>query len=218
MNKQNDTFTEYLKPSRLCNFDEVPEIRGIAHRLASNCSDVRQQANCIFNFVKVLPFRYDDWNVKASDTLSRGWGMCSGKANLLVAMLRAIGIPSKYIVLRCRGELDLYSLMTKRNDELAQMCAALPEVGNHVNVEVYSGKWHVYEVDRDPALEQGLIQSGISIEFQPLPDNNGSARYVFANFDAWASKRQESAYITKNRKEILGLMNQELDKIRLQRK
>lgn len=215
MNKQNNTFTEYLKPSRLCNFDEVPEIKEVALKLTTNCEDFKQQANCIFNFVKVLPFRYDNWDVKASETLLRGWGMCSGKANLLVAMLRAIGIPSKYIVLRCRGELELYRLMIKRNDRLARICPALPEVGNHVNVEVYSGKWHVYEVARDPALEQGLIQSGISIEFQPLPDNNGSARYVFANFDAWASKRQESAYINNNRQKILDLMNQELDRIRL---
>jgi transglutaminase-like putative cysteine protease len=214
MDQINKTFFEYLKPSQLCNFDEASEIKDVALRLVTNYSDSTQKANCIYNFVKIIPFRYDDWNVKASDILLRGSGMCSGKTNLLVAMLRSIGIPSRYIVLRCRGELELYTLMTKRNDKLARMCGTLPEVGNHVLAEVYLGKWIVYEVARDPTLEQGLIQLGISIEFQPIADNSGTARSILSNFDTWASKRQESIYINENRQEILDLMNQELDRIR----
>jgi transglutaminase-like putative cysteine protease len=168
MDNVNNIFAEYLKPSRLCNFNEVSEIIDVAQRLVATYSDAKQQADCIYKFIKELPFKYDDWHIKASDTLSRGWGMCSGKANLFVAMLRSIGIPSRYVVIRCRGELELWDWMTRQSNELERICGDIPKIGHHVVAEVYLGNWKVYDVARDPSLEQGLVRLNIPIEFRPM--------------------------------------------------
>jgi hypothetical protein len=214
MNKIDNTFTEYLKPSQLCNFDEATEIKDLAFRLTATYSDVGQQVNCLFKFVKNLTFKYDDWDIKASDILIRGYGMCSGKVNLFVALMRSIGIPSRYMVMRCRGELELWDWMTRRSNELARIVGDIPAIGHHVIAEVYLDSWKMYDVARDPALEQGLVYLDIPIEFQPRVDVNGIDIMTLSNLDTWASERQESVHFNENRQEILGLINKELEKIR----
>ncbi len=54
-----------------------------------------------FEFVRdrVL-YAFGPWGVPASRTLARGEGTCTNKANLLVAVLRAAGIPAAYGVMR----------------------------------------------------------------------------------------------------------------------
>ena len=206
-------FHEYLKPSLLCNFDSAPEIKQTAIALTKNLLTAQNKVGSLYKFVKNLTFRYEDWDVKASDTLKRRWGMCSGKVNLFVAMLRSIKIPSRYVVLRCRAELELYEWMTKRNCELAGFFWALPREGNHVIAEVYLNGWKAYDVARDPALEQGFTELGMPFEIEPITDG-GVARLTFSILDSWAVKRQESIHIKEKRPVILSLMNHELDGIR----
>lgn len=126
---------EYLSPSRLCDFDRVPQIGTVAESLTSTLPTTIGKTEDLYRFVKELQFRYDDWDVKASQTLSRGWGMCSGKVNLLVAMLRSIGVPARYAIITCRPEYKLHEWMSSQSIELSRICGNLLEKGTHVVAE-----------------------------------------------------------------------------------
>ena len=66
------SLTEYLKPTCLCDFDEVPEIRATAQRLTMNLPDIGQVVQTIYRHVKEFPYGLEDWNIKASETLRKG--------------------------------------------------------------------------------------------------------------------------------------------------
>jgi len=76
----------YLPATRLCDFDREPAIQDKALKLTQGCADKQERVERIYQFVKELPYGLEDWDVKASETLRKGWGMCCGKTNLLVAM------------------------------------------------------------------------------------------------------------------------------------
>lgn len=99
---------ECLKPTQLCDFDQVHEIRDKARRLTVQLQDKRDITERIYHFVKELPYGLEDWDVKASEALQKGWGMCSGKTNLLVAMLRYLQISTRYKVYKIYSEGTLW--------------------------------------------------------------------------------------------------------------
>jgi len=132
---------EYLQPSELCDFDRSPEIMAKAIELTENCSTTRQKFWRLFGFVKELPYGLEDWDVTASETLAKGWGMCSGKSNLLVALLRSLDIPAKYRVYRTKAEANLWIEVTGTGD-LSQRLGAAPSGQDHVDCGVWLGKWH----------------------------------------------------------------------------
>jgi transglutaminase-like putative cysteine protease len=114
-------FGQYLRPTRLCDFDTAPEIGGTAKMLAEGWERQRQKFDRIFQFVKGLPYGLEDWNVKASDTLRKGWGMCSGKSNLLVAMSRSLGIPARYRIIKIKAEGTLWRRVAKQDSDLGRV-------------------------------------------------------------------------------------------------
>ena len=103
---------EYLRPSELCDFNRCPEIRVKAQELTRDCQSQDEMFRSIFAFVKELPYGLENWDVAASETLAKGWGMCSGKTNLLVALLRSLGIPARYRAYRIRAEVSLWGAIT----------------------------------------------------------------------------------------------------------
>jgi hypothetical protein len=209
----NSSFTKYLKPSLICDFESVPEIAETAVALTSKLPTAQDKIDGLFRFVKNLTFRYDDWDTMASETLERRWGMCSGKVNLFVAMLRSLGIPSRYIVLRCRAETELYERIGKQNRDFASLFVSLPKEGDHTIAEVYINNWRVYDVARDPALERGLKKLGLPFDILPI-SNDGVNRLTLSSLDSWAQKRQKSIHIKEERLRLLNLMNAELERIR----
>ena len=94
----------YLLPTDLCDFDSDPSVREKAAELAWDCKHERERFHWVYRFVKELPYGLEDWDIRASDTLRKGWGMCCGKTNLLVAMSRALSIPARYRIFRIKAE------------------------------------------------------------------------------------------------------------------
>ena len=81
-----------------CDSDN-PSIKYIAEILRGR--DDWESAINVWDYVRTMPYRFGFWYVKASQTFELGFGMCTTKSNLQVALLRAMGIRANY------GEADV---------------------------------------------------------------------------------------------------------------
>lgn len=138
----------YLKPTKYCDSDS-PEIINQARRLTFNCRNDVERAIVIFNLVRdEIKYRFDHWSLKASTTLERKSGMCANKANLQVALLRAIGIPTGYGSMIIKKE----ALRPVATDELYDLTTY---VTNHIYCQCYIGnKWTRADATVDKELFQ----------------------------------------------------------------
>jgi len=213
MDLHND---EYLQPSVLCDFDCSSGIRARALELTRGCRSREEMFRRVYAAVKELPYGLEDWDVPASETLVRGWGMCSGKTNLLVALLRSLGIPARYRVYRIKGEVSLWGKVTG-GDDLARQMGAAPVEQDHVDCEVWLGEWQACDPSRDTPMERGMEALGIPLERQAVLDASGKGPYlILATLDDWAKERQDRRRFRENRAEIFAGVNEQLAKLRKQ--
>jgi CRP-like cAMP-binding protein len=96
------TSIQSVKPnlSNYCDFNH-PSIQQLAKLLRGK--DDWESAINVWEFVQSLPYRFGFWDMKASQTLELGFGMCTTKSNLQAALLRALNIEAKF------GEALVYS-------------------------------------------------------------------------------------------------------------
>ena len=204
----------YLQPSDLCDFDRSPQIRRKTARLIKDARNRREKFQRIFNFVKELPYGLDDWDLKASQVLKKGMGMCSGKTNLLVAMLRCAGIPARYRVYQIMAD-DTLMKFADENDRDVERMAELGKLRDHVDCEVWMGKWVDCDPGRDSAMEMGLLKLGGSLERRKVTDRYGRVRYLrLAIFDEWARGRQARRNFRARRNAIFSRLNLGFEKLR----
>jgi RND superfamily putative drug exporter len=91
---------EHLEVTRYCDWRHSAVFAAVAGVLDGDESD-REAAVKLFRFVRdEILYEFGPWGVTASETLERRGGTCTNKANALVALLRAAGIPAAYGVLR----------------------------------------------------------------------------------------------------------------------
>jgi len=211
-----NSFDEYLKPTRLCDFDQEPEIKETAKRLTAGLADRREIFNTIYQFVRGLPYGLEDWDVKASETLRKGWGMCSGKTNLLVALLRSVGIPARYRIYRIKSETILWRWIASQDKELARQMGEPLQEQDHIIAETHLNGWEACDPARDPDFEEGLRRLGIPLERKPVTDTKGNLQLIMlASIDDWAQNRQQARRFKESRELIFSEMNKQFDKIRL---
>jgi hypothetical protein len=142
---------EYLQPTKYCDSSH-PAIIQIASDLATDpvypcwpTSD-REYARLVYASIREIPYAFDLWQRKASDTLALGKGMCFNKANLQVALLRAGGIPAGYMVV----ELYRESL---QNSLTADAYKMLQPTFRHCYAAAYlDGRWRSLDATTDPLL------------------------------------------------------------------
>lgn len=199
----------YLRPSELCDFDQEI-IKQKAEEITSGAETDREKAERIFDFCqnKIL-FAYGNWNEKASEILRKGKGMCSGKSNLAVALLRAVKIPARHKGAILEGQSEMWKFISGRDNFLAEVLSSLPRRRDHIVCEVFlDGKWEIRDVTRDRKLEEGMKFHGISLE-EDLAEVE-----TIEDFDRWAAERQKRASLSQNREEILRRINQFVEMIR----
>ena len=214
-NQTMERIEEFLKASELCDFDSCAAVRKRASDLGQGCTDNQQRLQRVYEFVRELPYGLEDWDVKASETLRKGWGMCSGKTNLLVAMLRALSVPARYRVFKIKAERRLLKQVIGQNRAVADQFGNLPPVQDHVQCEVYLGGWRVFDPSRDTGFENGLRKLGIPLERIPVADAQGAVHYeIMASIDEWARARQNSRKVRDDRELVFARVNVELDKVR----
>jgi len=205
---------KYLYPTQLCDFDRHPEIRDKALELTLGRQAREDRLQGIYHFVKELPFGLEDWDVRASETLSKGWGMCSGKTNLLVAMLRSIGIPARYRIYRVKAENILWKALMN-DQEAHRHLETIPLEQDHVDCEAWLGSWSNFDAARDSALERGMLALRIPLQREPIVDDTGQIPYlILTSFDDWAKERQHKRGFRENRYEIFTTINERFSKIR----
>ncbi|HEX4564630.1 MAG TPA: transglutaminase family protein, partial [Solirubrobacteraceae bacterium] len=90
-----------LVASEFCDHDGPAIARALQEIVeSSGAGDQRAVAAAAFAFVRdEIHYTLGPWGVSASTTLERRAGMCTNKANLLIALLRRAGIPAAYGVL-----------------------------------------------------------------------------------------------------------------------
>ncbi len=152
-----DKIEDFLKATKYCDKDN-PLIQYVAKELVLQCrGNVICSAIQIFNFVRnEIKYSFDYWNVKASETLEKLSGMCANKANLQIALLRAVGIPAGYMVLRIRKEA-LKAIATEE----------IYEKSSNIIIHVYccvmiNGEW----IGADATVDRELYEAA----YADLPD------------------------------------------------
>ena len=120
-------------PESLCDVDH-PRILHRARRLRrSNEADT---AAAIYHFVQRMPYRFGAWQERASDTMARGVGMCTTKANLQVALLRAAGLEAGFV------ETPLPLTVLGRLMPPAWLVVMRPTVRHYFGAVRLAGRWH----------------------------------------------------------------------------
>ena len=97
---QEHNLNVFLKESEFCDYNH-PSIRMIASTYSKRYKDKVVLAKNLFYFVRDhIHYSIGYWQKPASDTLYRRYGTCTNSANLLIALLRASGIPAGYGILK----------------------------------------------------------------------------------------------------------------------
>jgi len=200
---------KYLRPSEICDFDKEI-IREKTGEIISEAKTDGEKTEKILEFCQnQILFAYGNWNEKASEVLERGKGMCSGKNNLAVAMLRAAGIPARHKKVILERESELWKFVSERDTLLAKVCSTLPQRRDHIVLEIYlDGNWELKDVTRDGLLAEGMKIYGIPLE------RDLSETETIEDFDQWAINRQKRVNIKQNREEILKRINHFVEIIR----
>lgn len=177
----------FLRATRYCDSNSR-EIKTIAHEITSSYKNKREKAKTLFYWVKEqIKFEFGYWGVKASDVLRRKRGMCTNKANLLIALLRAIKIPAGYGILRVNTKKFYRELMCPSFKKLVS-----PET-THIYVGIFSDKkWLMCDPSVDSELATALKKktpfaemSGFDLNKQDIKNMKGILikREFFSNID-----------------------------------
>ena len=136
-------------PTTLCDVDH-PDIRRMAARLRR--ATPASTAEAILQFVQLFPYRFGYWQEKASDTLARGVGMCTTKANLQVALMRAANLEAGFAEIAMSTSV-LGQLMPEGWRALQR-----PTVKHYFAAVKLGGKWHGVDSSYDPAAVRVYLE------------------------------------------------------------
>ena len=143
---------DYLQPSPYCDWGH-PAIRHLATTLTQGYQTEREQAVRLFEWVRDhVVFTISDWQYRASETLALGRGTCTNKANLFVALARAVHIPAGYYDLRVVGKAYFGPIVPPR------LRRWIRDESTHVQAGLYlrsTARW----VRCDPSDDAGLAGS-----------------------------------------------------------
>lgn len=94
--EKSPDFTNNLKKTHILDFDS-PEIQALIDERNWYLMTNFKKVESIYNFVRdEIKFGYNmDDNISASQVLQDGYGQCNTKANLFMALLRAVDVPNR---------------------------------------------------------------------------------------------------------------------------
>ena len=136
----------FLQATRFCDVSD-PEIVCLAESLRRSSGD-RETAVAVFGYVRdAIAYEVGNWQRTASQTLRRGRGTCTNSANLMVALLRSLGIPAGYGEMVVSGREYFGPAIPRR------LCSRAGERSRHIYVCVWiEGRWARCDPSDDAAL------------------------------------------------------------------
>jgi hypothetical protein len=150
----------FLQETAFCNFSD-PEIGCRAELFGRRGVDEREIAVEVFEFVRdTIAYQVGNWQRTASETLRRRNGTCTNSANLMVALLRRLGIPAGYGVMTVSGREYLGPAVP------ARLAGRVAKQSRHIYVCVrLEGQW----VRCDPSDDWALSTASHHINPQCTP-------------------------------------------------
>lgn len=145
--------TELPDPETLSDVDH-PQIRRTAARLRRTTPEAT--ADAIFRFVQAMPYRFGNWQERASDTLARGNGMCTTKANLQVTLMRAAGLEAGFV------EMPMSMSVLGKLMPSAWLAMMRPTVRHYFGAVKLGGRWH--------AADSSYNDDSMGIYLESFPD------------------------------------------------
>jgi hypothetical protein len=164
---------DYLAATETCDCDN-PWLREKAEEIIDGASTPEEEALKTFYYVRDnIRFSLAYSRSKASQTLKRGYGDCGSKTNAQVALLRAVGIPTRIRWVQARSKVvhRLIADFVYKN---------LPPVVSHFWCECYlEGRWVSCELLLDKPLYDGMLMEGLITKEQvPTIDWDGKTDLV----------------------------------------
>ncbi|HEY3425559.1 MAG TPA: transglutaminase family protein [Negativicutes bacterium] len=136
-----------LQETTYCDFNHAA-VSTLAKKLADGETDTKKITEATFKHVRDnIRFGCDLVQVKASETLAKGYGACWNKALLLVALLRSNKIPARMA----------FNLVKKEfmRPPLGEACETLHETENHCFALVWlTDKWIAVDATLDAPTYQ----------------------------------------------------------------
>lgn len=144
-------FEAFLRPTRFCTAAH-PLIVERARIVADGETSESKIAAALFEWVRdSLQYTVGNWNHRAWETVLAGEGTCSNKANVLVALLRAAGIPAGYRVMSVDAT-RYFGICVP-----SWVCQGFSKASVHVYVCAYlGGRWVKCDPSDDRLLCEGI--------------------------------------------------------------
>lgn len=135
----------FLRTTLFCDAAH-PEIGRLAESLRRNTE--RDSAVAVFGYVRdAIAYEVGNWQRTASETLRRGRGTCTNAANVMVALLRSLGIPAGYGVMTVNGREYFGPAIPRR------LCNRASERSRHFYVCVWiDDRWVRCDPSDDAAI------------------------------------------------------------------
>jgi transglutaminase-like putative cysteine protease len=133
-----------FQETMFCNFNHTAVLH-LAKKLAGDETDTGKITQTVFAYVRDnIRFGFDLVQVKASQTLEKGYGVCWNKALLLAALLRANRVPARLAFNPVQREF--------MRPVLGDAYQTLPETINHCFAQVYlDSDWICVDATLDAA-------------------------------------------------------------------
>lgn len=176
----NKRLEDFLRSSGLCDSDN-PQVKSIAEKITKNSVKPRDLAIEIFYFVRdKIPLAFVNPDKTASETLRMGKGSCFTKATLQLSLLRSMGIPARFRILKFRGNDP-----NEWEGILPNIAVSMiPEQFPHYLVEVYiEGRWIMADSTFDKALLPDIedwngVDDVCSIEAKAILSDMGAFAFI----------------------------------------
>jgi len=140
--------TDTLAETVYCDHSHLA-IRKLSDQFRQSSTDTADLVEKVFLFVRdSIIFGGDHWQVKASETLAKGYGACFNKNLLMIALLRAAKVPSKLMA------NPLKNTFAKLSAGSASRFFSDPFYHCFTNVQI-NGQWRAL----DPTLDRRTYEA-----------------------------------------------------------